>query len=219
MGSASGDGGGRMELSYVGDTALMVELGCLDDVLRMHAALSASRDRGEPSGIEDLIPAERTILVLFARDRIRPEEVRDWVARTRPAQARGSAGEEIELPVHYEGEDLDDVGELTGLGPQGVIDAHTGTPWTVAFTGFAPGFGYLVGGDGRLRVPRLASPRIRVPAGAVALAGHYSAVYPRVSPGGWRLIGRTSTEVWDAGADPPALLRPGVRVRFTPSDG
>jgi KipI family sensor histidine kinase inhibitor len=95
-----------------------------------------------------------------------------------------------------------------------VVSAHTATAWTVAFTGFLPGFGYLVGGDPRLRVSRLPAPRVRVPAGAVALAGDYSGVYPRACPGGWRLIGHTEAAVWDLRRDPPALLRPGLRVQF-----
>jgi KipI family sensor histidine kinase inhibitor len=84
----------------------------------------------------------------------------------------------------------------------------------VAFGGFAPGFAYLTGGDSRLRVPRRSEPRTTVPAGSVALAGEYSAVYPRSSPGGWQLIGRTDAAIWDLEHDPPALLRPGTWVRF-----
>jgi KipI family sensor histidine kinase inhibitor len=196
----------------------MVELPGLDQVVRLHAALVTARERGEAPGVQDLVPAERTLLVRFDPRVCSLEEVRTWVAGTSPAEAVGRTDEEIELPVRYDGEDLADVGRLTGLGPDGVVAAHSGRSWTVAFAGFAPGFGYLVGGDERLRVPRLASPRVRVPAGAVALAGHYSAVYPRVSPGGWRLIGHTVTAVWDLGANPPALLRPGARVRFVPVD-
>jgi KipI family sensor histidine kinase inhibitor len=106
------------------------------------------------------------------------------------------------------------VAALTGLTPAGVVAAHTGTPWRVAFTGFAPGFGYLEGGDPRLDVPRRAVPRVRVPAGAVGLAGRFSGVYPVESPGGWQLIGRTEAVLWDLDRDPPALLRPGTTVRF-----
>ncbi|WP_162794848.1 5-oxoprolinase subunit B family protein, partial [Nonomuraea lactucae] len=127
---------------------------------------------------------------------------------------RARAGE-VEIPVVYDGADLADVAALSGLSEREVVAAHTGTPWTVAFCGFAPGFGYLVGGDPRLVVPRRAESRVRVPAGSVALAAEFSAVYPRESPGGWQLIGRTRVAVWDLAADPPALLRPGIRVRFT----
>jgi allophanate hydrolase subunit 1 len=228
----------------VGDTALLVELPDTTAVLAVHAALSTDRERGAATGVEDLVPAERTELIRFDPRIVTAQAVRDWVlligagpARTLgrasregqapegqaregtaaddDALARGPGGlEEVTIAVHYDGVDLADVGELAGLGAHGVIAAHTGRPWTVAFTGFAPGFGYLVGGHPRLRVPRLGTPRTRVPAGAVALAGDYSGVYPRPSPGGWRLIGRTDTEVWNLDRDPPALLRPGVVVRF-----
>lgn len=208
-----------MRLLPVGDTAVLVELPGLDDVLRLHAALAASRERGEAPGVEDLVPAQCTLLVRFDPRIVRVRDVRSWLAGTRPAEVVGAGDEEVVIPARYDGEDLEDVGRLTGLGAAGVVAAHCGRPWTVAFAGFAPGFGYLVDGDERLRVPRLASPRVRVPAGAVALAGHYSAVYPRASPGGWRLIGHTTAPVWDLDRDPPALLRPGVRVRFVPVGG
>jgi len=120
----------------------------------------------------------------------------------------------VEVPTRYDGPDLDHVADLTGLTPVEVVRAHTGTPWQVAFCGFAPGFAYLVGGDPRLRVPRRREPRTSVPAGAVGLAGEFSAVYPRSSPGGWQLIGRTEVTVWHTEREPPALMRPGMLVRF-----
>jgi KipI family sensor histidine kinase inhibitor len=166
--------------------------------------------------VEDLIPAERTVVVRFDPRAWTTEDARAWIASVPPDPGvlAQRPGELVELPVRYDGADLEDVGRLTGLGVDGVVAAHCGTPWTVAFTGFAPGFGYLVGGDPRLVVPRLASPRVRVPAGSVALAGRYSGVYPRDSPGGWRLLGTTSVPIWDLDRDPPAVLRPGVKVRF-----
>lgn len=204
-----------MRVLASGDTALLVELPALDDVLRLHAALLGTRTAPGAHGVEDLVPAERTLLIRFDPRLTGPDAVRAWVASVPPGPAPADAGGEVvDVPVRYDGVDLDDVGRLTGLGREGVVAAHTGTVWTVAFSGFAPGFGYLIGGDPRLRVPRLASPRVRVPAGAVALAGPYCGVYPRQSPGGWRLIGTTRTCVWDLHRDPPALLRPGVRVRF-----
>ncbi len=117
--------------------------------------------------------------------------------------------------MRYDGPDLAEVAARTGLSPPDVVRAHTGSEWVVAFAGFAPGFGYLTGGDPRLSVPRRATPRVRVPAGAVALAAGYSAVYPRASPGGWQVVGHTDRVLWDLSADPPALLRPGQRVRFS----
>jgi KipI family sensor histidine kinase inhibitor len=123
-------------------------------------------------------------------------------------------GATVEIPVTYDGPDLADVARLTGLAEDEIVAAHTATPWRVAFGGFAPGFAYLTGGDERLRVPRRDEPRTAVPAGAVGLAGEFSGVYPRSSPGGWQLIGSTAAPLWDAERDPPALLRPGGAVRF-----
>jgi KipI family sensor histidine kinase inhibitor len=122
--------------------------------------------------------------------------------------------EPVEIAVVYDGPDLAEVARLTGLDEEAVVAAHTGTPWRIAFGGFAPGFAYLTGGDPRLAVPRRDEPRTTVPAGAVGLAGEYSGVYPRPSPGGWQLIGRTDAVLWDADRDPPALLTPGGTVRF-----
>jgi KipI family sensor histidine kinase inhibitor len=120
--------------------------------------------------------------------------------------------------VTYDGPDLREVCELSGLSLREVVRAHIDSTWRVAFAGFAPGFAYLVGGDPRLAVPRRVSPRTRVPAGSVALAAGYTAVYPHASPGGWQLIGRTDLAVWDLANDPPALLVPGTQVRFVRAD-
>ena len=122
----------------------------------------------------------------------------------------------VEIDVVYDGEDLAEVARLTGLTRDEVVAAHAESSWTVGFTGFAPGFGYLVGGDPRLRVPRRGHPRQSVPAGSVALAGEFCGLYPRESPGGWQLIGRTDAPLWDIVRDPPALLVPGSSVRFRP---
>ncbi len=125
----------------------------------------------------------------------------------------------MEVRVRYDGPDLDEVARLTGLTVAEVVAAHTGTPWRVAFGGFAPGFAYLVGGDPRLRVPRRATPRPSVPAGSVGLAGEFSGVYPRSSPGGWQLLGTSEAPLWDERRDPPALLGPGALVRFVDEAG
>ncbi len=119
--------------------------------------------------------------------------------------------------MRYDGPDLDEVARLTGLSPEEVAARHVQAEYVVGFLGFAPGFAYLLGGDERLRVERRAEPRERVPAGSVALAGPYSGIYPRESPGGWQLIGSTTAVLFDATRDPPALLSPGDRVRFVPA--
>lgn len=199
-----------MRVLPYGDAALLVEVGGTGEVLALHAALVAAR----LPGVVDLVPAARTVLVVLDEAVTTPGEV----ARALPVPAGGPAAAEavgqVEVPVVYDGPDLAEVARATGLAEQQVVAAHTGTPWTVAFVGFAPGFGYLTGGDPRLAVPRRAVPRTRVPAGAVGLAGEFSGVYPRASPGGWQLLGHTDLAVWDLARDPPALLRPGVRVRF-----
>jgi KipI family sensor histidine kinase inhibitor len=121
---------------------------------------------------------------------------------------------DVEIDVVYDGADLEEVARLTGLSQDEVVAAHTAAPLRVGFGGFAPGFAYLIGGDERLHVPRRAEPRTRVPAGSVGLAGEFSGVYPRESPGGWQLIGRTDAVLWDVNREPPALLLPGSWVRF-----
>lgn len=128
------------------------------------------------------------------------------------------APDPIRIPVRYDGPDLAEVAERTGLTAGELIAAHTGTLWRAAFAGFAPGFAYLTGGDPRLSVPRRATPRTEIPSGAVGMAGEYCGIYPRRSPGGWQLIGSTDVVLWDERRDPPALLAPGTAVRFVAVD-
>jgi KipI family sensor histidine kinase inhibitor len=139
------------------------------------------------------------------------------VVEVRGPLASLEASDTVEIPVTYDGPDLAEVARLTGLGEDEIVAAHTGTLWRVAFGGFAPGFAYLVGGDPRLQVPRRDEPRTKVPAGAVGLAGEFSGIYPRESPGGWRLIGRTDVAMWDLDRDAPALLAAGTTVQFVRS--
>lgn len=204
-----------------GDRALLVELPDTDRVLAWVEALL--RDR--PPGILDVVPAATTVLVLAADDA-------DVVALgaalvgVMPGPGRGAGSglasrpdrEALQIAVRYDGPDLDDVARLTGMERDEVVAAHTGAHWRVAFSGFAPGFAYLVCDDERLHVPRRDSSRTAVPAGAVALAGEYTGIYPRESPGGWQLIGSTDARVWDLDRDPPALLTPGATVRFVAQD-
>jgi len=198
-----------MRVLPCGDTALLVEVDTLDDVLGLRAALREDL----PAGVAELVPAARTLL-LVCRPDADLAAVRDVVRRTSPRRADRSVDDEVEIRVRYDGEDLADVAELTGMTDEEVVQRHLGTAWTVAFCGFSPGFGYLVADSTWPSVPRRTSPRTKVPPGAVALAGEFSGVYPRESPGGWQLIGRTDRRIFDLDAEPPALLRPGVRVRF-----
>ena len=193
-----------------GDTGLLVELDSLDEVLGLHAALAAA----PPEGVVDLVPAARTVLLRVRSAADLPGVARDVRAREPASTGARETGEVTEIAVTYDGEDLEDVAAHTGLTRDEVVEAHTGRLWTVAFAGFTPGFGYLATDDERLHVPRRSSSRTRVPAGAVGLAGEFSGVYPRESPGGWQLIGRTDHVLWDLDRDPPAVLVPGARIRF-----
>lgn len=200
-----------MNILACADTAVLVEVADLDGALALHAALVED----PPPGVVDVVPAARTVLVRFDPGATGPAAVAQAVGRLRPRPGGRAGADTVEIAVHYDGEDLADVARLTGLAEHEVVAAHTAAEWTVAFCGFAPGFGYLVGGDPRLHVPRRKEARTRVPAGAVALAGEFTGVYPRSSPGGWQLLGHTEARIWDLERDPPGMLRPGVRVRFT----
>lgn len=201
-----------------GDRALLIEVDAAgadagagsDAVLGMFRAL----DRTRPPGVVDLVPAARTIAVLLDPRVLPPAAARAWIERTAPEPPAAAADELVELAVRYDGDDLAEVAALLGITPREVVERHTASQWRVAFGGFAPGFAYLVTDHDGLRVPRRVTPRTAVPAGSVGLAGEFSGVYPRSSPGGWQLIGRTDAALWDVHADPPALLRPGVEVRF-----
>ena len=196
-----------------GDRALLLECESTDEVLALTAALNEARI----PGVLDIVPASRTVLLELAAPRdLTP--TRQVLARLQVDPAGTAANDDgridVVIDVVYDGADLADVAELTGLDVPGVIQAHTETPWRCGFGGFAPGFAYLVGGDPRLAVPRRSEPRTKVPAGSVGLAGEFSGVYPRQSPGGWQLIGRTDAVLWDVDRPQPALLIPGMRVQF-----
>ena len=199
-----------------GDQALLLEFDSTAKVLAWCDALTDA----DLLGVLDIVPASRTVLLKLAGPRYR-DPTRQRLAKLRienvadddvtaPIDQRA----DVEIDVVYDGADLEEVARLTGLSQDDVVAAHTAAPMRVGFGGFAPGFAYLVGGDERLNVPRRAEPRTRVPAGSVGLAGEFSGVYPRESPGGWQLIGRTDAVLWDVDRDPPALLTPGSWVRF-----
>lgn len=198
-----------MRVLPYGDRALLVEVADLAAVAAVRAAL----ERSPLPGQRELVAAARTVLVVLDR----PPSDLDVATLRRPAPDAApadGAGGTLELPVIFDGEDLADVAELTGRSVAAVIAALTDVELTVAFGGFAPGFGYLSGLPGDLHVPRRATPRTRVPPGSVALAGPFAGVYPQASPGGWHLVGRTDAVLFDVDRDPPALLVPGAPVRF-----
>jgi KipI family sensor histidine kinase inhibitor len=193
-----------------GDAALLVE--AEGRANRVAAAISAERG----TGVLDVVPGAGTVLVT-AEPGLDLARLAERILALPLPEAGLAAAAAAEIPVLYDGDDLAEVARLTGLSPDEVVARHAASEYTVGWMGFSPGFGYLTGLDPALaRVPRLAEPRLRVPAGSVAIAGGLAAVYSTTSPGGWRLLGRTTAVLWDPDRDPPALLTPGLRVRFRP---
>lgn len=201
-------GAGIRVLPY-GDRALLVEVEDAGGVAGLRRALADAPLPGQ----QELVPAARTVLVVLDRP---PTELDAAALRRLPLRDERpeQAAPPVTLPVVFDGPDLAEVADLVGRPVPEFVSALTGAELTVAFGGFAPGFGYLTGLPPELHVPRRTTPRTRVPAGAVALAGPYAGVYPRASPGGWQLVGRTDAVLFDVDRDPPALLVPGARVRF-----
>lgn len=194
-----------MKLLPYGPRAVLAEFDSLAEV--MHAA-SAWRD-ASPAGVLELVPAARTVLVVHDATFDRA-----WLSEPLPPPKVGASGELVTIDVAYDGDDLSAVANELSMSTDEVVSLHTAAEYTVAFCGFMPGFSYLIGLDPRLTLPRRATPRVRVPAGSVAIAAEFTAVYPRESPGGWHLLGRTDVAMWVADREPPALLPPGTRVRF-----
>lgn len=197
-----------MRILTASDRALLVEAADLDEAMRLNLAWAGLR------GVVELIPGARTVLVRFDPGRVSAQELTRLLASTTADAQHVSHAGEVRIPTHYDGEDLAEVAGLLGVSSDEVIARHLAATWQVAFSGFAPGFGYLVGSDPLFDVPRRSSPRTRVPTGSVGLAGSFSGVYPRESPGGWQLIGHTDAVMWDIDRDPPAKLVPGALVRF-----
>lgn len=204
----------NLDVRAYGDTALLVEPDDPGVLLGLRAALTGL------DGVTELVPAARTLLLRFNPGRTDPTQLRGAVESAgRSASRRGvgvAADAAVQLAVRYDGADLDAVAAEVGCSVAALIERHSAAEYTVAFCGFAPGFAYLTGLDPALHVPRLTSPRTAVPAGSVGVAGEFTGVYPRPSPGGWRLLGRTDARLWDVEHTPPALLVPGTRVRFVP---
>lgn len=200
-----------MRILPSGSRALLLEFDSLEAVLAQYAAL---RDAELP--VLDLVPAGRTILVIGDRD----TDLRSLAGQLEtiePGEHRGPTGAPVEVPVQYDGADLSEAADLLGCSTQELVRRHLEEEWTVAFCGFAPGFGYLAGTKFDWDTPRRESPRTKVPAGSLALAGEFTGVYPRESPGGWQLIGHALVDAFDLHRDPPALLVPGAAVRFVES--
>ena len=211
----------------LGDSAITVEYGrSLDPaihrrVMGLNAAVSVAREEGRLVGVIETVPTIRSLTIHYDALQIRRVEL---LRQLRPVIADSGeaevSGRRWQLPVCYEdafAPDLQTVSELTGLSPAGIVDLHGSAEYTVYMLGFMPGFGFLGGLPERLAVPRLSTPRTRVPARSVAITGRTCAIYPTVSPGGWRLIGRTPIEMFELQhPDSPCLLAPGDVVRFAP---
>lgn len=189
---------------------LLVECPDLAATMHLHQGLEAAA----LEGVEELIPAARTVLIRFNPARTSAPVLADQIRRLEHTGTDSTRSREVTIDVVYDGEDLHEVADLLSLSPAEVVTRHQCATWQVAFSGFAPGFGYLAGDDPIFDVPRRSSPRTRVPVGAVALAGEFTGVYPRASPGGWQLIGRTDATLWNLDREPPALFVPGTTVRF-----
>ncbi|GAB98025.1 KipI family sensor histidine kinase inhibitor [Kineosphaera limosa] len=192
-----------------GNLAFLVELDDLEEVFALHALLTADPQPGQV----DVVAAARTVLVRAASAGA-TQRLAQHVRALQITQTVERDSSLVEIDVLYDGEDLPEVAQLLGMSEEAVIEAHTGQIWTAAFGGFAPGFTYCVGENNTLDVPRRDTPRTSLPARSVGLAGHFSAVYPRKSPGGWQLIGRAAQVMWDATADKPAYVAPGNRVQY-----
>ncbi len=213
----------------LGDDALLVRFGeriGADTNAQVHRLAARLRDRS-PSWLRDLVPAYASLAMFFDADRLPNGDAHAAVGGTvaallsDPSSRPSADGVLHEVPVCYGGEygeDLVEAAQALGLDAGTLIARHSGPLYTVAMIGFAPGFPYLLGLDSALALPRLATPRTRVPAGSVAIGGAQAGIYPRASPGGWRLLGRTPRVLFDVARAQPALLQPGDRVRFVPID-
>ncbi len=194
-----------------GDTALLL------DTKDPPAWLAAAIEAAALPGVRDVVPGAQTVLVITEPGSTTLDQLASAIGSLPVVEPAAGETELVEIPVIYDGPDLADVAELAGMTVQDVIERHSNAAYTVGWLGFAPGFGYLTGLDERLAgVPRLATPRLAVPAGSVAIAAGLAAVYPSQSPGGWRLLGRTSIRTWDVDREPAALFSPGTKVRFIP---
>jgi KipI family sensor histidine kinase inhibitor len=205
------------DVRRAGASALLTTFATLAEVVAFRTAVSGAR----LPGITETVSGARSLLVRYdaaltdeARLRAALGAVTTASTQTDTAPAAGDAAAPVLVPVTYDGEDLDDVASLTGMTRAELVAWHTGQVWTSAFCGFAPGFSYLTGTEPPLDLPRRSTSRTAVPSGAVGLAGEFSAVYPRTSPGGWQLIGRTTVPMWSLDREPPALAPAGTRIRF-----
>jgi 5-oxoprolinase (ATP-hydrolysing) subunit B len=198
-----------MKLLPYGDRAVLVETAAGEP-----GPLALCAAAADVAGVLEAVPAARAALIGFDPAETGADAIRAALSTAIGDAAPGHDGEPLVITVRYDGPDLAAVAEDVGMDVDEVVRRHVAGEYTVAFCGFAPGFAYLSGLDERLQLGRLPEPRTSVPAGAVGVAGEFTGVYPRSSPGGWRLLGSTDAALWDSARTPPALLVPGARVRF-----
>lgn len=202
-----------MRFIAVNLTHFLVELSSLEETLALFDSLTDT----PLAGIDEIVPAARTLLIRFQPLQASMRQLSMAITQRPLIAFSQRQSQTIIIPVHYQGEDLDSLADLLGLSVPQVIQCHQESVWKVAFTGFAPGFAYLTSADWKWQIPRRRTPRTRIPAGAVAVAGIFSGIYPQASPGGWQLLGHTEQAMWDLNRTPPALLTPGAQVQFVAS--
>ena len=201
----------------MGERAILVSLGDRIDVA-LNARARALADAWEAEGLGRAVPAYAATLLHYDPLRLSRASAIAHARRLAARRARQRfASRLVEIPVRYDGVDLQDVARLSSLTARDIVALHSGREYRAFFLGFMPGFAYLGELDARINAPRLAEPRTRVAAGSVGVAGRQTAVYPFASPGGWRLIGSTDVALFDPERQPPSLIREGDRVRFVPA--
>ena len=200
-----------MRFLSVNSDSFLIELSSLEETLALYSKLQNLH----LNGIKDLIPAAKTILICFNEIKTDFKTLSVLIGTLKLDSGFDRNTQEVIIPIRYDGEDLAQVAELQGLSIADLILKHHQSTWDVAFIGFAPGFAYMSSLDQPFTdIPRLKTPRKKIPSGSLGLAGQYSGIYPKDSPGGWQLIGTTSEKMWDLQRQNPALLRPGMRVHF-----
>ena len=197
-----------MKILPCGDRAILAEFDSLDETIAAFRAMDDAR----PNGVLELVPAARTVLTRIDPARLSLRAAEQWMLSTSATTSDSTVQRSVTIPVRYDGPDLAATAELLGITVQELVSRHSNAPWRCAFIGFAPGFAYLAGGG--MDVPRHATSRQVVPAGSVGLAGEFTGIYPRSSPGGWQLIGTTDAELWDETRDDPSTITPGMLVKF-----
>ncbi|MDO4685838.1 MAG: allophanate hydrolase subunit 1 [Corynebacterium sp.] len=209
-----------MDVKPCGDAAVLIDIHPQDAELAGISTLAAVMNVHQQiqdlniAGVIDIVPAAATVLITLDTALCTPKEAGNLFRDIEITGGITHAGREVIIPVTYDGADLEVVAEATGLSVREVVEKHTTTPWLAAFGGFAPGFMYLVPQQPLWNIPRRSQPRAQIPAGAVALAGEFSGVYPQVSPGGWQLLGTTTIPMWDTQRPQPSYILPGDTVIF-----